>query len=178
MSIDTLCYTLRMRYLLLTVLVVIMECCSPLATYPPIEVDPAVAFSSANFEPVPTLLVTTIEYARDHFGGLDAVVYNLPVGMGGEIYDVVTSRISMAKPMQSDGELAYHITELRVRGFKAEASITFHRGDGYETATLYLAKSLSRPWAVIRERVWVIPNIEVPEPNYVPTEQTRAVETH
>jgi hypothetical protein len=167
-----------MKYLLLTVLVVNMGCCSPIATYPPIEVDPAVVFSNANHEPVPTLLVTIIEYARDHFGGLETVVYNLPDGIGGETYDVVTSRLSGAKPMQNDGELAYHITELRVRGFRAEASVTFPRGGGYETATLYLSKSLSRPWVVMRERVWVIPSVEAPEPNYVPTEQARAVETN
>lgn len=173
----TFCYTFPMKYLLLTAITLIMSCCSPIATYPPIEVESALTFSNANFEPVPTILVTTIEYARDHFGGLETVVYNLPVGMGSETYDIVTSRVEGAKPLQENGQQAYHITELRVRGFKAEANITFPGGGGYETATLYLSKTLSGPWKVTRERVWLIPDVVVPSPNYVGTEQTVIVDT-
>ena len=79
--------------------------------------------------------------------------------------------------MQENGQQAYHITELRVRGFKAEANITFPGGGGYETATLYLSKTLSGPWEVTRERVWLIPDVEVPSPNYVGTGQTVIVDT-
>jgi len=166
-----------MKYLLLTAVTLIMSCCSPIATYPPIEVGSAVAFSNANFEPVPTILVTTIEYAREHFGGLETIVYNLPVGMGCETYDIVTSRVKSAKPLQENGQQAYHITELRVRGFKAVANITFPGAGGYETATLYLSKTLSGPWEVTRDRVWLIPDVEVPMPNYVGTKQAVIVDT-
>ena len=166
-----------MKYLLLAAVALIMSYCSPVATYPPIEVESAVIFSNANFEPVPTILVTTIEYAHDHFGGLETVVYNLPVGVGSETYDIVTSRVKGAKPLQENGQQAYHITELRVRGFKAEANITFPGAGGYESATLYLSKTLSSPWKVTRERVWLIPDVEVPVPNYVGTKQAVIVDT-
>ena len=155
----------------------ILSSCSPIATYPPIEVESAVTFSNANYEPVPTILVTTIEYARDHFGALETVVYNLPVGMGSETYDTVTSRLESAEPMREVGQQAYHITELRVRGFRAEANITFPRGEEYATATLYLSKKLSEPWTVTRQRVWLIPNVEAPAPNITSLEQTVIVDT-
>ncbi len=176
--VDTLCYTLRMKYLLTLIVISILCCCSPIATYPPIEVDSAVSFSNSSYEPVPTILVTTIEYAHNRYGGMETAVYNLPEGMVGETYDIVTARVADSAPLQIEGDQAYHITELRVRGLKAEADITFPRaGGGYETATLYLSKSLSNPWKVNRERIWLIPVAQAPAPNYVATEQTAIVET-
>jgi hypothetical protein len=165
-----------MKYLPLT-LILMVASCSPIATYPPIEVSSAVVFSNSSNEPVPTILVTTIEYARDHFGGIETVVYNLPDGISSETYDLVTMRVDGAMPMQEKDEQAYHITELRVRGLRAEADVVFPSAGGYETATLYLTKSLGNPWGVVRERIWLIPVAEAPLPNYVVTEQAVVVDT-
>ena len=99
-------------------------------------------------------------------------------GVLGETYDIVSARVSDSEPLQNEGEQAYHITELRVRGLKAEADIIFPRaGGGYETATLYLSKSFSNPWQVNRERIWLIPVTQAPAPNYVAPEQTAIVDT-
>ena len=167
-----------MRHVLLIVLIASLAHCSPVATYPPIEVDSAVTFSNSTYEPVPTVLVTSIEYARDHFGGIDAVVYNLPQGMTGETYDIVTSRIENSRPMQNAEEPAYHITQLRVRGLRAEADVVYPvGGGGYKTATIYLTKSIAVPWTVKRARVWAIPVSVVPAPNYSETEQAVSVDS-
>ena len=167
-----------MKYLFTLIVITILSCCSPIATYPPVEVSLAVGFSNASYEPVPTILVTTIKYAHSRYGGMETVVYNLPEGMLGETYDIVTSRVGDSAPLQNEGEPAYHITELRVRGLKAEADIIFPRaGGGYETATLYLSKSLSNPWRVSRERIWLIPVVQAPAPHYVFTEKTAIVDT-
>jgi len=167
-----------MKYLLTLIVVSFLSCCSPIATYPPVEVSTAVSFSNSSYEPVPTILVTTIEYAHNHYGGMETVVYNLPEGMLGETYDIVSARVSDSAPLQNEGEQAYHITELRVRGLRAEADIIFPRaGGGYETATLYLSKSFSNPWQVNRERIWLIPVTQAPAPNYVAPEQTAIVDT-
>lgn len=166
-----------MRLVLLIVLAASLAHCSPVATYPPIEVDSAVTFSNSTYEPVPTVLVTSIEYARDHFGGSDAVVYNLPEGMTAETYDIVTSRVENSRPMQNMEEVAYHITQLRVRGLRAEADVVYPAGGGeYQTATMYLSKSIADPWTVKRARVWAIPVSVVPTPNYSETEQSASVD--
>ncbi len=173
-----LCYTLHMKYILTLIVISTLSCCSPIATYPPIEVDSAVVFSNSSYEPVPTILVTTIDYAHNHYGGMETVVYNLPEGMSGETYDIVSARVAGSAPLQNNGERAYHITELRVRGLKAEADIIIPRaGGGYETATLYLSKTLSHPWEVNRERIWLIPVAQAPVPNYVAPEQTAIVDS-
>ncbi len=172
------CYTSLMKYLLISFVALVFSSCSPVATYPPIEIDTAVSFSNSSYEPVPTILVTTIEYAHDHYGGIESVVYNLPKGMSSETYDIVTSRVAKSKPLENAGEQAYHITELRVRGLKAEADIVFPRaGGGNETATLYLSKSFTNPWRVNRERIWLIPVAQAPAPNYVAPEHTAIVDT-
>ncbi|MDP6541606.1 MAG: hypothetical protein QGF07_02365 [Phycisphaerales bacterium] len=166
-----------MKYLLLTSITIILSNCSPIATYPTIEVDAAVGFSNSSYEPVPTILVATIEYARDHFGGIETVVYNLPKGMVGETYDIVGSRVENSRPMQTVNEPAYHITELRVRGLSAEADIVFpSTTGGCESATVYLSKSFTAPWKVNRERIWLIPITEAPLPNFSADEQSVSVD--
>ena len=72
-----------MKYLLTLIVISFLSCCSPIATYPPVEVSTAVSFSNSSYEPVPTILVTTIEYAHNHYGGMETVVYNLPEGSVG-----------------------------------------------------------------------------------------------
>jgi len=167
-----------MRHVLLIVLIASLASCSPIATYPPIEVDSAVTFSNSTYEPIPTVLVTSIEHARDHLGGVGAVVYNLPEGMTSETYGIVTSRIENSRHMQNAEELAYHITQLRVRGLRAEADVVYPVGGGkYKTATVYLTKSMVDPWTVERTRVWAIPVSIVPAPNYSETEQAVSVDS-
>ena len=141
--------------------------CTPVATYPPIENNTALRFSNSANEPVPTIMAEIITYAHNHFGGMDDIVFNLPDGINKETYLIVVEKLNGAIPMTSPNEIAYHIIELRIRGFHADADIFFpSTGGGYEMATIHLNSLLIDPWAVTRDRVWLIPTKEAPTPNY------------
>ena len=148
-------------------LIVFVVGCTPVATYPPVENSVALVFSNSSNEPVPTILAETLLYAHEHFGGMNTIVFNLPEGVNKETYTIVSEKIGGAVAMKTSGQLAYHITELRKRPFHAEADIVFPVSGGqYEQATIYLSSSLSQPWTVQRERIWMIPIAELPSPNF------------
>jgi len=148
-------------------LIVFVVGCTPIATYPPVENDVALVFSNSSNEPVPTILARTLLYAHEHFGGMDTVVFNLPEGVNKETYTIVSEKIGGAIPMETSGQLAYHVTELRKRPFHAEADIVFPAPGGqYEQATIYLSSSLAQPWSVQRERIWLVPVTTLPTPNF------------
>ncbi|MBT5366250.1 MAG: hypothetical protein HOI88_00665 [Phycisphaerae bacterium] len=148
-------------------LIVFVVGCTPVATYPPVENSVALVFSNSSNEPVPTILAETLLYAHEHFGGMNTVVFNLPEGVNKETYTIVSEKIGGAIAMETSGQLAYHVTELRKRPFHAEADIVFPVSGGqYEQATIYLSSSLSQPWTVQRERIWMIPVTELPSPNF------------
>ena len=148
-------------------LIVFVVGCTPVATYPPVENSVALVFSNSSNEPVPTILAETLLYAHEHFGGMNTIVFNLPEGVNKETYTIVSEKIGGAIAMETSGQLAYHVTELRKRPFHAEADIVFPVSGGqYEQATIYLSSSLSKPWTVQRERIWMIPVTELPAPNF------------
>ena len=99
--------------------------CTPVATYPPVENKVALSFSNSANEPVPTIMADVISYAHNRFGGIDDIVFNLPEGIDKETYLIVAEKLGGATPMTSPNEIAYHIIELRVRGFHADADVVF-----------------------------------------------------
>ena len=154
-----------MKHLLL--LIVLFSGCTPVATYPPVETDIALVFSSASNEPIPTVFAEILLYTNSHFGGMDEIVFNLPEGVPAETYTIVANKIPGSAPMSDVEQLSYHIVELRKRPFRAEADIVFPSASGsYSRATVYLSASLSTPWGVVRDRVWVVPVNEIPKPNF------------
>ena len=107
-------------------------------------------------------------FAHEHYGGMEIIVFNLPEGINHETYNIVSSKLSGAIPMTTPNQIAYHILELRVRGFDAEADIIFPSASGrYELATIHLDTSLFDSWAVTRDRVWLIPTNSPPLPTYI-----------
>ena len=149
-------------------LIILLVCvsCTPIATYPPIENKTVENYSKNVNEPVITILATTFEYAFDHFGGMDSIVFNLPKGMGATTYARVSEKLGGALPMTEAGQPAYHVVELRVRGFHADVDIFFPSASGtYEMATIHLEASLIDKWHVTRDRVWLVPVQEIPAPN-------------
>ncbi len=141
--------------------------CTPVATYPPIENDATLAFADSSNEPIPTVFAELLQYAHEHYGGMDTIVFRLPDGVTNETYRIVSEKLGGAVPLTSRDGVAYYITELRKRPFHAEADIIFPSSTGrYEQATLYLSSSLLEPWRVLRERVWLVPVSTLPEPNY------------
>ena len=163
--------------------------CTPIATYPPIENRTAKKFTAKVSEPVPTILATTIQYAFDKLGGMEAIVFNLPEGLDEKVYSRVIKRLNGATAMTDAKQAAYHIVQLRVRGLKAEADVLFPVDTGwlgitsqgglgslpdevvdaeereYKMATIHLEGSLVEEWKVTRDRVWRVPVAEIPTPN-------------
>lgn len=147
--------------------VLVFSGCTTIATYPPVENDAALSFSNSSIEPVPTIIADVLSYAHDHYGGMDLIVFNLPKGIDKETYTIVAKKLGGALPMTSQNEIAYHITELRLRGFSADADVVFpSTTGGYEMATIHLEASFVNPWEVTKDRVWLIPTNEPPLPNF------------
>ena len=152
---------------LLVLSVFLFASCTPVATYPPIETDAALSFADSSNEPVPTILAEVITYAHEHCGGMEVIVFNLPEGINATTYDIVSEKLGGALPMKTLNQIAYHIIELRVRGFDADADILFPTtSGGYGLATIHLDSSLFNAWAVTRDRVWLIPTNSPPPPHY------------
>ena len=146
-----------MKYITLLLACVSMSC-SPVATFPPIETEAATKFGDAARKPVPRVMATIIRYAHEHYGWTDEYVFNLPEGVGQEAYALVNAMLTSATPMTSNDQTAYHIIELRVRGFNAEADVVFPTKSGdYQMATLQLHTSAFNPWKVTYDRIWAVP---------------------
>ena len=161
-----------MRNFFLLITAVSLSGCANISTYPHVEIETILPVPSSTQEPVPTIMAKVLVYAHEHYGGMDEIVFNLPKGVGGETYSIVANTLGDAVPMDSVEQVAYHITELRVRGFSAEADVTFPSpSGGYEEATIRLESAPFSDWSVTRERVWLIPSKTAPTPNY------RAMET-
>jgi hypothetical protein len=155
-----------MKYITLLIACAAMSC-SPIATFPPIETEAATKFGDATRKPVPRVMATVIKYAHEHYGWTDDVVFNLPKGVGQEAYALVNAMLSNATPMTSNDQSAYHIIELRVRGFNAEADVVYPARSGdYRMATLRLHTSAFDPWKVTYDRVWAVPIHESPSFTY------------
>ena len=141
--------------------------CANISTYPPVENAVVLSNPTSTSEPVPTIITEVLFYAHEHFGGMEIVVFNLPKGVENETYVMVASRLGGGIPMTSNEQVAYHITELRVRGLSADADIVFPAtSGGYEEATIHLESSPFGNWGVTDERVWLIPSKTAPSPNY------------
>lgn len=162
-----------MKYLYLFIACVAMGC-SPIATFPPIETEAATKFADATRKPVPRIMSVIIEYTHENYGWMDNVVFNLPEGVGYEAYMLVNEKLDSAVPMTSKDQPAYHIVELRVRGFNAEADVVFPTRSGeYQMATLRLHTD---PFGtkVTSDRVWAIPIHESPAPTFPKEEVAKA----
>jgi hypothetical protein len=162
-----------MKYIILLIACVSMSC-SPIATFPPIETEAAAKFADATRKPVPKIMATIINYAHDTYGAMDTVVFNLPEGVGHGAYSLVMDKLDDAAPMTRNDQPAYHIIELRVRGFKAEADVVFPTKSGdYQMATVWVHTD---PFGakVTSDRVWAIPIYESPAPTFIGEEVAEA----
>lgn len=140
--------------------------CTPMATYPPIE--GSFELSGPSTEPIPALMVASIRYVHDKFGGEGGdYAINLPAGTPAKVYDLVIKRLDAGRPMQDPAEPAYHVTAVRVRGWSAEVDIFHPRRDGfYEFVTLSMQRDILPMYKVTNTRMWRTGDVP-PGPNYV-----------
>lgn len=140
--------------------------CQQYATYPPVEITAKLQRPAA--EPVPTIIATSVQYARDNFVASKTLPINLPEGVPPSVYDKVFTHLGGGQPLQSPEEEAIHITQIRTRGMDAQVDMTYPRTDGlYQLVTLTLEHNLMEKWHVISVRKWALRDVEAPKPNYV-----------
>jgi hypothetical protein len=144
--------------------------CTPWATYP--HVKGMTELGSPATEPVPTLMARAIMYVKDtRCDGAEHAI-NLPPGVPAKVYTEVAEKAGFGAPMQSDSDLAYSVTEVRLRGLNAEVDIVYPAADTgeYQLMTLKYRNSVMPGWNVVDTRVWNI-YVESPTPNFIPANQ-------
>lgn len=144
-----------MRLVLTTTVCAILAGCAPYGSYPPIEETASV--TRLTFEPTPTIVATSIEWARGKETGDVAagpIRFTLPIGSSAEAYEEIQERLDGSAP-GNPGEQSIGVRSVRVRGFDATVDITVPR-DG-RPPMLYTLTLKSKPfesWRVVAERRW------------------------
>jgi len=153
-------------FLVALTLLATLSGCHTLSTYPPVSgVDELVRPSSA---PIPSLMAEAIAFSHQRYGPDKPLRINLPKGTPAAVYEQVIRKIGEGEPLREAGKPAYHVTEVRIRGFDAEVDI-FHPRTEYEheLVTIRFRRGLFEPFHVKSTRQWRI-RVDVPEPHYVP----------
>jgi len=156
-----------MLVLMVTVLAV-LQGCTPWATYP--RVKGMTELGSPATEPVPTLMARAVSYIKDNKCDGAQYAVNLPPGVPLKVYTKVFEDLGYIRPMTSSAELAYHVTEVRLRGLNAEVDVVYPDSMGdHQLTTVNFRNSVVPGWNVVDTRTWNI-HVAVPSPNYTPTE--------
>lgn len=142
--------------------------CAPWATYPPDE--GALDLSGPRTEPVPTLMVTSIQFLHSRHSLGDEFAVNLPPGTPPQVYEWVLSRVGGGHPMEDPDEPAYHVAKIRVRGLKAQVDVFYPvdpvDGGGYRFATISFHGDIVKGYTHEGTRVWHTGD-QPPAPSYV-----------
>jgi len=144
-----------MRLVLATTVCAILAGCAPYGSYPPVEETASV--TRLTFEPAPTIVTTSIEWAREKEAGdvaSEPIRFTLPVGSSAEAYEQIRERID-GSIRGNPGEKMINVRSVRVRGFDATVDITVPR-DGQDPMlyTLTLKSKPFQAWRVVAERRW------------------------
>ena len=155
--------------------------CTPFATYPPAD-NKAINPQAAVNDPIPALMVGSIEYSQTIYATSGDPAINLPAGSSRNLYKRVIHRLGTGHPMTDPKELAYQITQVRARGTKAQVDIFVPRADGtYGFATLYFGHTL-KGYRVEHIRWWETgdqpPGIDTGTPAQQPPAAAQPVLAH
>jgi len=150
--------------------------CTPWATYP--HVKGMTEIGSPATEPVPTLMARAITYVRETRCGGAPHAINLPPGVPAKVYTDVIKKAGFGEPMSSPDQLAYSVTEVRLRGLNAEVDVVYPdpTRNEYRLMTIKYRNSVMPGWNVVDTRIWNI-HVETPAPHFVPVNQAIATET-
>jgi hypothetical protein len=130
--------------------------CAPYGSYPPVEETASV--TSMTFEPVPTVITTSIEWARNKETGIIAgsqFTFTLPSGSSQKSYEQIEQRMDGVSK-GTDTTSSIGIKSVRVRGFDASVDISIPRAGGKQPLlyTITLKSSPFKEWRVTEERRW------------------------
>ncbi len=127
--------------------------CTPLATYPA-STGPVNPQAVVN-EPIPTLIVETIDYAHTLHGQGSDFAINLPAGTSPRLYERVIARLGGGHPMLDPDEPAYHVTEVRSKGLMGSVDLFFPMDDGsYAFVTITFRRDLIHGYVHESTRWW------------------------
>ena len=144
-----------MRLALILTACAILAGCAPYGSYPPVEETAAI--TRLTFEPGPTIVATSIEWARNKEAGdvaSEPIRFTLPVGSSAAAYEKIEDRVA-GSTRGNPGEQSIAVRSVRVRGFDATVDVTVPR-DG-RPPLLYTLTLKSKPfeaWRVVAERRW------------------------
>jgi hypothetical protein len=132
-------------------------------------------WSNPGFEPLPTLMIRTLQFANLEYGDESGeFVFNLPERTPIGVYTQVGNKLETGQPMIDAGQDAFHLTSIRARGSKAEVDLLYPGPDGTMLfVTVHLRNEMMRGWRVNDTRRWHIPE-QTPEPTY-PVSETEQV---
>ncbi len=147
--------------------------CTPWATYPPVE--GSVDLSDPDLSPIPELMADAIRYTHTRDGREGEIVFNLPPGTPRSVYQAVIKRLGDGRAMTDPAEVAYHVTEIRVRTLESEVDVIHTRPDDGtpEQMTISFRQNLLTGFRVERVRAWRYP-VDVPPPHYLRPVERRA----
>ena len=156
--------------------VLVIAGCTPWATYPPME--GSVGLSDPDLSPIPELMADAIRHIHARDGQEGEIVFNLPYGTPRSVYQAVIKRLGDGRAMTDPAEVAYHVTEIRVRTFESEVDVIHVRPDDGtpEQMTVSFRQNLLTGFRVERVKAWRYP-VHVPPPHYLrPVEQRADVD--
>ncbi|MCH2148319.1 MAG: hypothetical protein MK095_02675 [Phycisphaerales bacterium] len=145
-----------MRFVIPTLVSVLAFGCAPYGSYPPVE--KTASLTDMTFEPVPSIITTSIEWAKSKETGIVAegpVTFTLPAGSSQESYEQIQERMN-GTAQGSDDATSIAIKSVRVRGFEATVDLSIPRSSGRQPL-LYTIQLKSMPfesWKVVEERRW------------------------
>ncbi len=146
-----------------------LSACSPVATYP---IDSrAHTLNTIVYEPVPTLMAESIDYACMTYDPDGDPAFNLPAGTSMKLYDRVIAHLGNGHPQVSPDELAISIVKVRSRGFEGSVDLFIPNIDGsHSFATLTFRRDAFSGYRHIRTKWWDTAETP-PAVNYVVLEQ-------
>ena len=144
-----------MRWIIVPVACALVAGCAPYSSYPPVEKTSGLTHTS--FEPVPTIMVTALEWGRGMETGIvseEPLAFTLPRDSSEGTYLKIEKKIEGSRRAE-DGQPAIAIRSVRVRGFDADVDISVPRDRG--EPILYTVNLKSKPfqqWEVVGHRRW------------------------
>ena len=168
-----------MRWIIVPVACALVAGCAPYSSYPPVEQTSGLTHST--FEPVPTIMVTSLEWARsmeEEDVAERPLAFTLPRDSSEGAYERVQKRIEGSHRAEGD-EKAIAIRSIRVRGFDANVDISIPRDRG--EPLLYTLNLKSKPfqkWEVVGHRRWRFHETDISAVNHVmPADASAQVES-
>jgi hypothetical protein len=150
------------------------------------------AITNPNAFPAPRLMAMSLEFVVNRHPpqagsgepGVPVFAFSLPEGVSRKNHEIIESMLQgrgvPATPESVARFPVYHLVTMWIRGSRAEVELVYPIegvgvvGSGAESRAVYRGVSLKLgsdvgPWRVLRQQLWNVGTIPVPEVHYMPT---------